>query len=227
LSLPVLASVRLAAKDLTLEARTRELLDAALLGALAAAVVGGVALAAVPESAERTAAVLWTGAVIASLVPLARSFTGEADRGTLDILLLLPVDRGAILLGKVLSNLVLTLAAVAVLLAAYVLLFGTDPGALGTWANLAVVVLLGCVGLSAVGSTLAAIASQARSREALLPVLLLPLLLPVLLSGIPASIHALRGDALGAFAGELQLLLGYDLLFLAASWALFEFIVEA
>lgn len=219
-----MSALRVAAKDLTIEWRTRELLDAALLGALAMAVVAGVGLAAVPESPERLAAVLWTGILVASLVPLARSFTGEADRGTLDVLLALPVERGAILLGKVLSNLAVTLAAAAVLLLAYLALFGggLGEGALG----LLPTVLLGALGVSLAGSVLAAVAAQTRGREALLPVLLFPLLLPVLLSAIPATIHALRGDGPAGFLGELQLLLGYDLLFLAASWLLFEFVVE-
>jgi heme exporter protein B len=219
-----MSAVRLAAKDLTLEWRTRELLDAALLGALAMVVVAGVSLAGVPERPERTAAAIWTGAVVASLVPLARSFTGEADRGTLEVLMLLPVDRGALLLGKVLSNFLLSLAAVAVLIPAYLLLFVGDPGP--GWLGFLPVVLLGVLGLSATGSTIAAIAAQARGREALLPPLLFPLLLPVLLSAIPATIHALSGDPLEAYAGELQVLLGYDAVFLAAAWALADFILE-
>lgn len=218
-----MSALRLAAKDLTLEVRTRELLDAALLGALALVAVAGVSLAGVPESPERVAAVLWSGAVLASLLPLARSFTGEADRGTLEILRMLPVERGAILLGKVLSNLALTLAAMLVVLGGYVLLFG-GAAALG-W-SLLPVALLGALGIAVAGSALAAIAAQARAREALLPALLFPLLLPVLLSAIPASIHALRGDPLGAFAGELLLLLGYDLVFLVAGWLLFDVVAE-
>jgi heme exporter protein B len=217
------AALKVAAKDLAVEWRTRELLDASLLGALALVVIAGVSLAPVPESPERLAAVLWTGIVVASLVPLARSFTGEADRGTLEVLLLLPVDRGAILLGKALSNLVLTLLAALVVLGSYLLLFGGQARGLP---ELAVVVLLGSAGISLAGSMLAALAAQARGREALLPVLLFPLLLPVLLSGIPASIHALRGDHLADFAGELQLMMGYVLLVGAASWLLFDFAVE-
>ena len=219
-------ALRVAAKDLAVELRTRELLDAALLGALALVVVAGVSLAAVPDTPERAAAVLWTGAVVAALVPLARSFTGEADRGTLDVLLALPVERGALLLGKALGNLVLTLAGVLVVLAAYLVLFA-DAGAVVVGPVLVPVLLLGALGISVVGSTLAAIAAQARGREALLPVLLFPLLLPVLLSAIPASIHALRGDHLADLAGELQLLAGYDLVFLAAGWLLFEHVLEA
>ena len=217
-----MSALRLAAKDLALEARTRELLDAALLGAVALAVLAGLSFAAIPEGPERTSAVLWSGLALATLLPLARSFTGETDRGTLEVLLLLPTERGHILLGKVLTNTLLALTTSMVLLAAYAALFG---GALPALA-LAPVVGLGALGLGATGSILAAIAAQARAREALLPVLLFPLLLPVLLSGVPASIHALRGDPLGAIAGELALLLGYDLLMLAAGWLLFETVAE-
>jgi heme exporter protein B len=218
-----MSAVRFAVKDLAVELRSRELLDAALLGGLALVVAAGAALAPVPEGPARSAAVLWTGVLVAALVPLARSFTGEADRGTLDALLLLPVERSAIWLGKVLSNLAVTLLAGVVVLAAYAGLFG---GPLPLDAGLGIVLLAGAAGLSIVGSTLAAIAAQARGREALLPVLLFPLALPVLLSAVPASVHALRGDPLLAFGGELQLLVGYDLVFLAAGWLLFEHVVE-
>jgi heme exporter protein B len=122
------------------------------------------------------------------------------------------------------SNFVLALAAEAVLLGAYTALFGAG---LPSLPGLLPVLLLGTLGLAAAGSMAASLAAQARSREALVPVLLFPLLLPVLLSALPASIHALRGDALMDFAPELQLLAGYDLLVVAASWVLFDFVVEA
>jgi heme exporter protein B len=190
---------------------------------LALVVVGGVALASLPDSPERGAALLWTGIVTASLVPLARSFAGEADRGTMDILRALPVDRGALLLGKALSNGALVLASSVVLLGGYVLLLGADVA----WVSLLPVLVLGAVGIALAGSALAAIASQAKAREAMLPVLLLPLLLPVLLSAIPASIHALRGEPWDHFAGELGLLAGYDAMLGAAGWFLFEYVEEA
>ncbi|MCA1814265.1 MAG: heme exporter protein CcmB [Halobacteriales archaeon] len=219
-----MSALRVAAKDLTIELRARELLDAALLGALAVAVVAGLGLAAAAPRAEGAAVALWVGAVLSTSLPLARSFTGEADRGTLDVLLALPVDRGAILLGKVLSNAVLALAAELVLLVAYLGLFGSlapldVPGVL-------LLLLLGTLGLSAAGSTLAAIAAQTRSREALLPVLLFPMLLPVLLSAVPGTVHALRGDGFAAFQGEAMVLAGYDLVLLVAGWLLFDTIVE-
>lgn len=215
-------ALRVAAKDALVEARTRELLDAVLLGALAVAVAAGIAFAALPDSAERTAAVLWIGTATAALVPLARSFTGEADRGTLEVLLALPVDRGALLLGKALGNLALTLAGSLAVLATYATLFGASVSGAGVLA----VLVLGAAGLSLAGSLLAAIAAQARSREALLPVLLFPLLLPVLLAAIPASVQALRGAPLAAFGGPLALLAGYALLLAAAGWLLFEHVVE-
>lgn len=224
MTLPALAPLRLAAKDLAVEARGRELLDASLLGALAVAVVAGVGFAAAAPRAEGGAAALWVGAALSTALPLARSFTGEADRGTLDVLLALPVERGAVLLGKVLSNAALALAAEAVLLLAYLGLFGgPDPF---NAPGLALLVLLGTLGLSAAGSALAAIAAQARGREAMLPVLLFPLLLPILLSAVPASVHALRGDPLSALRGEALLLAGYDVVLLVAGWLLFDAIVE-
>jgi heme exporter protein B len=116
----------------------------------------------------------------------------EKDRGCLDGLLLAPVDRSAIYFGKALSNLVFMLVVEAIVLPVYSVLYNTNlfnPG-------LILVILLGSIGYVAVGTLLAAMAVQTRTRDILLPILLFPVVIPVLIAAVKASSGFLQGNAM-------------------------------
>lgn len=214
----------LARKDLVLELRTRELANAGVVMALAVLLVGGVSLSTLPSRVEVASGVLWTALAFASLVLVGRGFAGEFERGTITLLLLLPVERAALYLGKVASTFAVALALGLLTLGAFVLLFQYPLGA--EQAGFLLVLVLGVSGFVVSGSAISAIAAQARTREALLPVLLIPLVLPVILAAVPASVHALAGDPVATYASELTFMLGYDVVFLAASALLFDAVVE-
>ncbi len=114
---------------------------------------------------------------------LNRSLSVEKDQGCLDGLLLAPVDRAAIYFGKAISNLAFMLIVEAIVLPVYSFLYSVNlfnPGVL-------LVILLGSIGYTAVGTLLATMAVQTRSREFLLPILLFPVVLPVLIAAVKAS----------------------------------------
>jgi heme exporter protein B len=146
----------------------------------------------------------------------------ERDRGCLDGLLLAPVDRSAIYFGKALGNLVFMLIVEAVVLPVYSLLYGVNllrPGLLG-------VVLLGSIGYVAVGTLLAAMAVQARTRDVLLPILLFPVVLPVLVAAVKASQGVLQNLEAAAITPWLNLLITYDVIFVALAYMVFDFVVQ-
>lgn len=211
----------IALKDLRVEARARELAAAGLLTGFLAVAIGAVALGDAADKPAVVAGVLWLALSFAACLSLARGFTAEVDRGTLEILLLLPVERGALYAGKALASFAL-LAALAVVLVPVAIVF---LGAASATALAALpVVLLGVAGLAAAGTLLASLAAHTRAREALLPVLLLPVALPVLLAALPATRAALAGGAVEV--SDLSLLAGYDIALLAVSYLLFEFAAE-
>jgi heme exporter protein B len=150
--------------------------------------------------------------VFTALLGLARAFAAEREQRLLDGLVLAPCDRSAIWLGKVISMFALLLVAEAVALPAFALFFA--PVDLSLVAGL----LLADVGLTAVGTLLAAMAAASRARELLLPLLLLPLVIPLVVGGVGASVAADPGRYL-AFLGL------YDLVFAILSWASFEYVV--
>jgi len=140
----------------------------------------------------------------------------------MDGLLLAPVDRSAIYFCKAIGNLFFMFIVEAVVLPVYSLLYNTNlfkPGLL-------LVVLLGSVGYVAVGTLLSAMAVQTRTRDVLLPILLFPLVIPVLIAAVNASTAFLQGWELAEISPWINLLLGYDVIFIAGAFMVFDYIVE-
>jgi heme exporter protein B len=201
----------LARKDLRLELRARDTLPAMLLFVLATLVVFHFAL---PADAGDDAAygLLWVALVFTSLLGLARVWVPEREAGALDGLVLSPVDRSAIWLGKTIAALAFLGAAEVVALPAFTLFFAPlDASALAG-------VVLASIGICAVGSLVSAMAAASRGREVLLPLVFLPLAIPIVVGGVGASISEDPAQFL-AFLGL------YDLVFAILSWAAFEYVV--
>jgi heme exporter protein B len=203
--------VAMTRKDLRVELRARDTLPAMLLFVLSTLVVFHFAL---PESSGDGAAygLLWVAIVFTALLGLARAWVPEQEHGVLDGLVLAPSDRSAIWLGKTLATLAFLVASQAVALPAFAVFFAPlDATALAG-------VLLADIGICAVGSLMAAMAAAGRSREVLLPLLVLPLAIPLIIGGVGAAVSA---DT----TRYLLLLAVYDGVFAVLSWASFEYVV--
>jgi heme exporter protein B len=201
----------LARKDLLLELRARDTLPAMLLFVVSTLVVFHFALPA--HSSELAATgLLWVALLFTALLGLSRAFAAEREQGVIDGLVLAPSDRSAIWLGKALSILAFLALAEVIALPAYGLFFRPVNGALVGG------VALADVGIAAVGTLLAAMATASRARELLLPLLFLPLVIPVVVGGVGASI----AEEPARYLGLLGL---YDALFAIICWASFEYVV--
>jgi len=201
----------LARKDLLLELRARDTLPAMLLFVVSTLVVFHFVL---PTSSSDLAAtgLLWVALLFTALLGLSRSFAAEREQGVIDGLVLAPSDRSAIWLGKALSILAFLALAEVIALPAFALFFKPVDAALVGG------VVLADVGIAAVGTLLAAMATASRARELLLPLLFLPLAIPIVIGGVGASV---TGDP----ARYLGLLGLYDALFAIICWASFEYVV--
>lgn len=210
-------------KDFSSEFRSRELLSAMLVFSLLVIIIFNFALELdVKVRQSVTAGVLWTTFAFAGTLGLNRSMSTEKDRGSMDGLLLAPVDRSAIYFGKAISNLAFMLLVEAIVLPIYSVLYNVNlfqPGLLIT-------ILLGSIGYTAVGTLLAAMSVQTRTRDVMLPILLFPIAIPVLLASVKASSGFLNGAPFSEIAAPLNLLIAYDLIFVALPLMFFEAIVE-
>jgi heme exporter protein B len=217
------AIAAIARKDLTAEWRSREALSAMLVFALLVIVVFNFALELDVETRRSvTSGVLWVTFAFAGTIGLNRSLAIEKDRDCLDGLLLAPVDRSAIYFGKALSNLAFMLIVEAIILPIYSILYNTDLFNL----SLIGTILLGSLGYTAVGTLLASMAVQARTRDILLPILLFPVAIPVLVSAVKASGGFLQGTSPDQITPWLNLLVAYDVVFIAVAFMVFDFVVE-
>ncbi|MCC6147738.1 MAG: heme exporter protein CcmB [Anaerolineaceae bacterium] len=211
-------------KDLSAEWRSRELLSAMLVFALIVIFIFNFALELDPKSrAGITAGVLWVTFTFAGTIGLNRSLAMEKDRGCLDGLLLAPVDRTAIYFGKMIANLIFMLVVAAIVLPVYAVLYNNfhlfHPGLL-------LVIVLGSVGYAAVGTLLATMTVQTRTRDILLPILLFPLAIPLIVASVKASSGFLGGQSWSDLRDWVNLLVVYDVVFIAAAFMVFDFVVE-
>lgn len=211
-------------KDLAAELRSRELLSSMLVFALLVIFIFNFALELdAVARANVTSGVLWVTFVFAGTLGLNRSLAVEKDRGCLDGLLLAPVDRTAIYFGKAIANLVFMLVVAAIVLPVYSILYNVNLFAQG---GLLWVIFLGAEGYTAVGTLLAAMAVQARTRDILLPILLFPVVIPVLVAAVKASSGYLQRLPMEEIRPWLQLLLAYDVIFTSIAFMVFESVVE-
>jgi heme exporter protein B len=214
----------IARKDLLTEWRGREIISATLVFSLLVIVIFNFTFQMrridLPALAP---GMLWVAFTFAGTLGLNRSFAVEKDRGSLEGLMLAPVDRSAIYLGKMLANLLLMLLSEAILLPLFAVLFNMPFARL---VAVVPVVLLGTVGFVAVGTLLAAVAIHTRAREVMLPVLLFPTLIPVIIAAVQATGDVLRGEAFSALTPELTVLVAYDAILFVVAWLSFEYVIE-
>jgi heme exporter protein B len=210
-------------KDMAAELRSRELLSAMLVFALTVILIFNFALDLDAKTRSTvTSGVLWVTFAFAGTLGLNRSMAMEKDRGCMDGLLLAPVDRAAIYFGKTIGNLFFMLIVEAIVLPVYSILYNTNlfnPG-------LILIILLGSIGYVAVGTLLAAMAVQTRTRDVLLPILLFPIAIPVFIAAVKGSTGFLQGIPMDEIMPWINLLVVYDIIFTAVAFMTFDFVVE-
>jgi len=215
----VLAVLR---KDLRIEWRTKESLAGFVVLGVLLVVVFSVAFDPTPEQAPRLApSVLWATFVFTGLLGIQRGFVLERENDCLGGVLASPLDPAALYLGKLASNVVLLGVMQAIVLPLVAVLLHVEVGKV--LPLLLLVLALGNVGFAALATLFAAMTVRARSREVMLPVLLLPLLVPVLVGGVKATDAALRG---GPSVAALGVLVAFDAIFVVAGVLLFEQVVR-
>ncbi|SEN31420.1 heme exporter protein B [Stigmatella aurantiaca] len=212
-------------KDLLIEWRTRARLNALIFFALATLLLFSFALGPDTKLLERNAGgYLWLAILFASTLALGESFRIEQENACLDGLRLAPADARAIFLSKAVGNTLLLVVLGGVLIPAMVALYGVKV-VLGAGPLLGTLVL-GCMALAAPGTVYAAISSNARARDVLLPLLLFPLIVPALLASAKAMMLVLQGDPMNQLNSWFGLLTGFNLIYWGLGFALFPRVIE-
>ena len=216
-------------KDLLNELRTKEMLSAMFMFAFLTIVIFAFAFYEPSKEILRGAfpGIIWVGFTFAGILGLNRSFMAEKANDCLMGLLLAPMDRTVIYFGKLIANLVFMFFMELVSLPLFFILL--DFKFKGSLLLFALVVVLGTIGYIAVGTFLAALSSNTRTSEILLPVIVFPIIIPVLLGAVKATAIILSSpdaNAMLAYWSWIKLLVVYDTIFIAVPFILFDNVME-
>ncbi len=209
-----------AAKDLAVEFRART-------GILSAVVFVVLVLMVFNFGRDPTAvsnlvlapSILWVTFTFAAILALNRAFQLELENQALDGLLLSPISRSSIYLGKLLANLLFVAAVEAAGVPLVALFFNVDM-----WVHitpLALIITLTTIGFVAVGTLFSAMTVRTRFAELLLPVVLLPFMIPPLAWAALATTHVFAGRPLSEVRDWLKMLAVYDVVFVVLALLLF------
>ena len=213
-------------KDLRIELRTKQSVPAMALFSISAFVLFHFGLDRDRLDGELASGVLWVTLLLAAVLAVNRLFAHEREQGGLDGLLLAPIDRTAIFVAKATALYLYLVVFELIAIPAYtVMLIGPSP--VDELPALLAVLALANLGIAAIGALVAALAAEARARDLLVPLLLLPFLTPVLIAAARATeplfaVQPETGD-LGKWLGVLGL---YDLVFMLLAVAVFDFLLE-
>jgi heme exporter protein B len=214
-----------ALKDLKIEWRTKTAFSSSLVFAiLVLAVVYFSRDPSVVTALDIAPAALWVTFTFAAMLGLNRAFLLEQENRALDGILLTPVPRTGIFLGKLLGNLVFVVVVELVSLPLFALFFNVPI--LHVLPELLAVTAMATLAFVTVGTLLSAMVVRTRFAELMLPILLLPFLVPPIIGAVQTTAGILSGRPLSEFSGWLKLLGSFDIAFLAVCFLLFEAIVE-
>ncbi len=210
-------------KDVLSEMRTREIVFSVLVFTLLVIVIFNFAFGVSQETVVLVApGMLWVTFAFAGVLSLNRSFILEKEEGCLEGLMVAPISREVIYVGKMLGSLLFMLIIEAIALPIFALLFNLEVFSL----QLVVTTVLTTVGFVAVGTLFSALAVNTKAREMVLPILFLPIIVPLIISAVKASGLALSGAQWSSLASWLQIIVAFDAIFLVVSYWVFAFVIE-
>lgn len=215
---------RTVAKDLRLEWRSKDALNAMLFFALLVVVIFSFAFDLTSEEARRiTGGLVWVAFLFSTTMAVNQSWARELSNQVLDGFRISPAPPNALFIGKALANFVLVLVLEAIVAPLFIVFFNLRV--LGNPWLLLWIFVLGTWALVVNGAFFAAMSLRTRSRELMLPLLLFPITIPALLAAVGATTAVLTGELSAALG--MKFLAAYDVVFTMLALLLFETVLNA
>ena len=211
-------------KDIVIEMRSKEAISSMLMFGILVLVIFMFAFES--SGLDKTLigpGELWAAFSFSAILGLNRSLSMEIDNDCLQGLLLAPLGRGELYLGKVASNFTFMIIAEFVVLPVFFILnnLSFDQRFLGVVG----ISILGTLGIAAVGTILSTISANTRMKEVMLPILQIPLTVPVVIAAVEATSQILNSEK-PQISAWLTILAGFSIVYLTISYLVFEFAVE-
>lgn len=218
-------TVTLLGKELLLEWRTRTRLSALIFFSLATLLLFSFAIGPNTKLLKQNAGgYLWLALVFASVLALGEALRVEHENAAIDGLRAAPAGGQAIFVSKALASTLLLLTLCGVLVPALLALYG--PAVTMGFARLVGILVLGCLAISAPGILYSGVASYARSRDVLLPLLLFPLLIPAMVAAGKATTLVFEGDPMSQLSSWVGMLAAFDVIYWSLGILLFPLVIE-
>jgi heme exporter protein B len=213
------------AKDLKTEWRAREVFTSMFVFTVLVVVVFQFTIGSNPALIREVAAgVLWVALLFATVIGLQRAVQMEGEEDCLQGVLLAVQDRSALFLAKALANMIYLLVVSGCILPLFALWFRVDLTA--SLPALGVILALGIVGLSVLGTLFSLIVLNIRMREVMLPLLFLPVSVPLLIASVYATGDLIDGKTLADIRDYVILITVFDVVFLVLAMLIFDYVVE-
>ncbi len=219
-------------KDIVMELRTKEMIVSMLLFVMLTMIIFNYAFRADRNDlTEFGGGLLWLAFIYTAFLGMNRSFVHEKEEGCLEGLLLSPVDRSVIYVAKMLGNLIFITTVELIAVPIFTMFFISvpyyvHPDKLGLFL---LGLMLGNIGIAAVGTFVSTLAVNTNRRDLLLPILGLPLLMPVVAPAVIISGAVLSGttnqNELELATESLKILVAYDIIFFVVIAMIYDFIL--
>lgn len=212
-------------KDFITEIKTRELFSSMFIFALLVVIIFIFSInLSLIQASEVGPGVLWVAFLFAGTIGLNRSFMLEKENDCLQGLLLAPMDRTALYFGKLVSNLVFLLIMEVFTLPLFMVFFNIDL--LPHLLPLLYVIFVGTLGFCAVGTLLSSLSANLKTRDIMLPILLYPIIIPIIIGSVKMTGQVLAGEPLSSMMNWVSLTLCFDIIYIAISIMVIDFVLE-
>lgn len=211
-------------KDVLMEMRTKEVVNASLVFAILLVIVFSFIMEPGSEVEKKIAGgIFWMAVTFSGILGLNKTMMSELEGGNFEALMLAPVDKSAIFFGKVISNMFVLILLEIILIPLFLVFYSIN---IVSHPLMIAVIFLATYGYALVGTLFSMISVRTNSKEIMLPLLLLPIMIPILIAAILSTNIFISGSDIAYSYNWIKLTAVFDIIFTAVIFGIFSAIIE-
>lgn len=211
-------------KDILMEVRTKQVINAALVFAVLFVVVFSFTMEIGSNMEQKlSGGIFWVSVAFAGILSFNKTIGSETDNGSFEALMLAPVDKSAVFFGKVISNMLFLLLVEVILIPLFLVFYNVN---IIGHPLMAAVIILSTYAYSLIGTLFSIISVRTSSKEIMMPVLFLPFMVPVIIAAVLATNVFILGGQIQFSYNWIKLTAVFDVIFTAIIYGIFSLIIE-
>lgn len=211
-------------KDVLMEMRTKQVVNAALVFAVLFVVVFSFTMEIGSNMEQKlSGGIFWVSVAFAGILSFNKTIGSETDNGSFEALMLAPVDKSAVFFGKVISNMMFLFLVEIILIPLFLVFYNVN---IIGHPLMAAVIILSTYAYSLIGTLFSIISVRTSSKEIMMPVLFLPFMVPVIIAAVLATNVFISGGQIQFSYNWIKLTAVFDVIFTAIIYGVFSLIIE-